>query len=356
MEANTTTSGVRATFADTENGELNVALKRIQEKIILPAYLPDKQRKIVFDPRMRSYLEQNPIIIEVEGVEHRFSSLNRFKDIQDSKSILNEALQKMESSNDWDNLATLLAGYKKAGIKLQPTHWGKIVRLAGEANNIYCIIECAQQASQTGLLLSNPETTIRILTFVNAKSINAPGDAVQASQALRWTEKVMDLLQRSEHADNEALTRDRLHFSRVVRGQVLLARAAAVKANQAAGEDVEQKLTLLRDEVELIKSLWKDADGQDVGKLPDFAAVNPIVERATKKAHNSQRALSGSGYVLALSQGVKGLASAREVLGDDAKDLQKIEESIVNHVKQFISESPEKTKESWIKEFEKTTA
>lgn len=53
---------------------------------------------------------------------------------------------------------------------------------------------------------------------------------------------------------------------------------------------------------------------------------------------------------------MKGLATAREVLGADAKGLQKIEESIAKHVKQFISESPEKTKESWIQEFEKTTA
>lgn len=344
---------MRATFAETENGELDVILKKIQETIILPAYLPQKQRRIVFDPQMRSYLEQNPIVIEVEGMEHKFSSLNRFSDIEDSKTILKNALEKMQTADDWNNLATLLAGYKKAGIKLQPVQMGKIVRLAGETGNIYSIIECAEQAYETGLSLSKAETTVRLLLFVNDKSINNKGDAAQANQALRWTTKVMDLLQRSESKLATGNTRDRLHFSKAVRGLVLFARASAVKANEAAGEAVEQQMTLLRDEVELVGSLWKDSLGQDITQVPDFSSLNPKFDGArNNKTLQQNPTLSGSGYIQVLAQNIKAMSLTREIVGDEAKQLQDVEAQLKSHAEQFLDNAGE-AKESWTKEYKR---
>ena len=348
-------SGVRAIFAETDNGELNSILTIIQEKIILPSYLPEKQRKIVFNPKMRSYLEQNPVIIEVEGLEHKFSSIDRFKGVENSKTILNRALANMQTGEDWSNLGTLLAGYKKAGIKLKADNWGKIVRVAGTRGHIYAVIECAKQADQTGLLLTNRETVVRVLAFVNDKITESKWDVAETKQALKWAEMVLDLLQRPEHTLPTLRTRDRLHFSRLVRGMTLFARSSAVKVKQQAGESIDEDLALLRDEVNLFSSLWEDSVAQDLTEVEEFAKLNPTVERASApKGVRVPQALSGSAYVQVLAQNIKGLALTRELLGGDAKDLAPVEDALNKHLTAFVQTSHGRSKD-WEDEFEKVT-
>lgn len=302
---------------------------------------------------MRSHLEQNPVVIEVEGLEHKFSSIDRFKGVENSKTILNRALAKMQSAEDWSNLGTLLAGYKKAGIKLKADHWGKIVRVAGTRGHIYAVIECAKQADQTGLLLTNRETVVRVLAFINDKITESKWDAAETKQALRWAEQVLDLLQRPEHALPALRTRDRLHFSRLVRGMTLFTRSSAVKVKQQAGESVDEDLALLRDEVGLFSSLWQDSVTQDLTQVEEFAKLNPTVER--NSAPNGVRvpqALSGSAYVQVLAQNIKGIALTRELLGDEAKDLAPVDDALNKHLTEFVQTSHGRSK-GWEDEYEK---
>ncbi len=301
---------------------------------------------------MKSYLEQNPVVIEIEGLEHKFSSIDRFKGVVNSKKILKEALAKMQTREDWSNLGPLLAGYKKAGIKLQPNHWGKIVRVAGSAGHIYTVLECAKQADETGLQLSGYETTVRILAQVNDKIVTSEGSVSKAAQALKWSELVLDLLQRPHHAASKQANGSKVHFSRVVRGLALYSRAAAIKAMQVADQDVELQLTLLRDEAELLKSLWSDVDISNLNEVDDFSRLNPVLERESDVRIN--KALNGSAYVQTLAQNIKGLSLTRELLGTEAQDLQKFEAAIAQHLQQFV-EGNKQRKEGWAAEYEQVT-
>lgn len=344
---------VRAVFSETDNVELNNVLNTIQEKIILPAHLPEKQRKIVFDPKKRSHLEQNPIIIEVDGLEHKFSSIDRFKGIENSKKALSKALDNMESTEDWINLGTLLAGYKKAGIRLKADHWGKIVRVAGTKGHIYAVIECAKQSDKTGLVLNKPELVVRVLAFVNDKITESSWNAGETKQALVWAQKVLDLLQRPEHALSTQHTRDRLHFSRLVRGMTLFTRASAVKVGQQAEEVAEREMTLLRDEVALLVSLWQDALSKDLNEVAEFANLNPLIERsASHNGNHVPQALSGSAYVQVLSQNIRGIQLAQEILGEEAKELSPVLLSLNTHLEDFAQKSEGRTK-GWESEYEK---
>lgn len=345
-----TSIAVRAVFSETDNVELNNILSSIQENIILPAHLPEKQRKIVFDPKKRSHLEQNPIIIEVDGLEHKFSSIDRFKGIENSKKALSKALDSMQTAEDWANLGTLLAGYKKAGIRLKANHWGKIVRVAGTRRHIYAVIECAKQSDKTGFVFKTPETAVRVLAFVNDKITESAWDANETKQALKWSEVVLDLLQRPEHTVSSQLTRERLHFSRLVRGMTLFARASAVKVGQAAERDVN----LLKDEVVLLSSLWEDAVNKDLLEVPEFANLNPLVERnASENGNHIPQALNGSAYIQVLAQNIKGIEIAQEVLGgEEAKTLSPILKTLNSHLQDFATKSTSRA-ESWAAEYEK---
>ncbi|KAK1250084.1 hypothetical protein MKX08_010087 [Trichoderma sp. CBMAI-0020] len=343
--------GVRAVFAETENDEMNKVLNTIQETIILPAYLPEKQRQLVFDPKMKSYLEQNPIIIEVEGLEHKFSTIDRFAGIENSKTILTKALKSMQSQDDWANLGTLLAGYKKAGIRLKANHWGKIVRMAGDSGNIHAVIECAKQSDKTGLMFTNRETVVRVLSYINEKVTSSNWDMTETKQAQTWADQVLDLLQRREHAIQGQPTRERLHFSRVVRGMTLFAKASAAKVKQQAGEPVEQDLVLLKDEVELLSSLWKDSTSANLEEVADFAKLNPTLERnSSPKGVKIPTALNGSAYVKVLAENIKGISLAREVLGEEAQGLAPVEVTLADHLRNFVKTSKSST-EGWDQEY-----
>ncbi|KAL7820167.1 hypothetical protein V8C44DRAFT_346863 [Trichoderma aethiopicum] len=343
----------RAVFTETDNTEMNKILASIQETIILPAYLPEKQRKLVFDPKMKTYLEQNPIVIEVEGLEHKFSSIDRFRDIDNSKRILSRALASMRSRDDWANLGTLLAGYKKAGIRLKANHWGKIVRMAGQSGNILAVIECAKQAEKTGLLLTNPETVVRILSYVNDKITDSRWAEAETKQAQKWADQVLDLLQRKEHAVEGQPTRQRLHFSRLVRGMTLFTRASAIKVKRDAGEPVVLDIVLLRDEIQLLASLWKGATDANLEELPDFAKLNPTLERnASPKGVKIPKALNGSAYVQVLAQNIKGIELAREIVGGEAQVLAPVEDALAKHLRHFVKTSKSSTK-GWAEEYEK---
>ncbi|KAG6007806.1 hypothetical protein E4U21_005526 [Claviceps maximensis] len=343
-------NAVRAVFTETDNAELNSILQRIQNNIILPAHLPEKQRKIVFDPKKRSFLEQNPIVIELDGLEHKFSPIDRFKGVENSKKALANAVHNMRSAEDWANLSTLLAGYKKAGIKLKTNHLGKIVRVAGTRGRIYAVIECAKQSDKTGFVLNNREIVVRMFAYINDKISSSSGALAESRQALKWAEMVLDLLQRSEDAVPAQKTRYRFHHSRLVRGMVLFARASAVNTRTAA----ERDLGSLRDEVTLLTSLWEDAVGKDLAEIPEFVKLNPTIERnANQSGKRIPRALNGNAYIQILAQNIKGIEVAQQVLGQDATEgLSPILETLKSHLHEFAINS-EQRKETWAEEYEK---
>ncbi|KAG5927323.1 hypothetical protein E4U42_002346 [Claviceps africana] len=387
--SSTASNAVRAVFTKTNNAELNMVLQYIQEKIIFPAYLPKEQRKIVFDSKKKSFLEQNPIVIEVDGLEHKFSHIDRSKDIMNSKRALSNALNSMHSADDWANLGTLLAGLKKAGIRLKARHWGEVVRKAGRRGHVYTVIECAKQSDKTGLSLKGAEVTIRVLAFVNDKICSSSGAAAESRQALTWVETVLDLLQRPEHATPDEPTRNRLHYSRLVRGMVLFARASVANAGTATA--AEKDVDSLRDEVALLTSLWNDAVENDLEEVAEFVRLKPALEReanekqggnqadeAPKKQGGNQadeapktqggnqadeapkkqggnradEALNGSAYVQVLAQNIKGIKIAQQVLGQEAEALSPILKNLESHLQDFAIKSKLR-KESWANEYEK---
>ena len=285
---------------------------------------------------MRSHLQQNPVVIELDGLEHKFSTIDRFKDVPNSKKILNEALNLMKTKEEWANLATLLAGYHKAAVKLQRFHYARVIRMAGTRGSPFTIIECAKQAQKTGLTLKEKEYVVQLLVCINAKITDSTPEQKQkeAAQALKWTELVVDLLQQPEHTVEGVKPADRLHFSPFVRGLLLFAEASAAQAEQLAGKPIEAEVESLTENVELLTSLWTRHDVNDLSKVQDVMDLNPLSQQSRSKIYDA--ALSGSSYVQVLAQNIKGLALARELVGDAAQGLKPVEEAIQKHLTDFV--------------------
>lgn len=345
--------GLKAIFTETDNSRLNEVLSNIQEKIILPSYLPEKQRELVLNPKSRNYIQQNPIIIEVDGLEHKFSTIDRFTEIPNSKKALLSVLDLMKTKEDWDNLGTLLAGYQKAGIKLPKHHYMKMIRRAGRSGQIYSIIECAKQAQKTGFELSQKEHVIQLLSFISNKITQVvPGEA-KPVDALRWTEIVLDLLQRPPHINESVSALEQTQSHPLVRGQVLFAQASTVQYLKQQEKPADKELVALSDSTQALTSLWSRGlkEGEELKVLSAISDLRPHQEQNLPK-NKGRATLSMSEFVQAVALNIKGMSLAREILGDAAKGLEPIEKKLEEHLKEFV-ESSSKYNEPSVDVYEK---
>ncbi|KAJ3500917.1 hypothetical protein NM208_g17044 [Fusarium decemcellulare] len=348
--------GLSAIFHETENAELNKTLNEIQEKIILPAYLPPKQRQLVFNAKMRNFIQQNPVIIELDGLEHKFTTINPFKDIPNSKKIFSSALTQMKTREDWENLGTLLAGYKKAGIRLYPEYYARVIRMAGKNNQIYSIIECAKKVQRTGLALNRKDYVALLLSGINNKIIQSGGEKAESLQAGKWAELVLDLIQRPEHMLGNASPLHRLHFNPAIRGLVLFTQGSLAKAQQAAAEPTADTEQSLRENVELIVNAWNRFGTDNLAESPVLADLNPLpfLTRKTTKLTANGGYVSPNHYISALAQNIRGMELAQEFLGDSAKDLKPIQDKLEQHLQQFVKDVPN-YREGWGQTYESIT-
>lgn len=349
------TTGVRAIYSETDNAELNSILNTIQESIILPAYLPQKQRRIVFDPKKRNYLEQNPIDIEVEGHEHRFKSIDVAKDIPAAREMLWKALAAMKTKEDWANLGTILAGFRKARVVLSTNQQAKLMRLAIQNGQIGVLLECLKQARETGLYVANKEQLLTLFQGVNRQILDAEGDVAEIKQATRSGEIILDLIQRPDNMEKMVAGRDTrsfLHFSPLARGMLLHARVSLVKAKQQAEEPIDEDMVTIKDDLLLLNSLWAPhlRDGIPLSEFPELKEMNPAhtVQKANRFVPH---AVSGSSYLQCLGWVIRGIKVAEELSIDEATPLLPLVESLETHAAEVIRECGEKSAK-WAEEYE----
>lgn len=332
--------GLSAVFAETENDELNKLLIDVQEKIILPAYLPEAQRKIVYNPSKSDYMRRNPVVIELDGLEHTFSPINKMDDIPNSKSALANATKLMKTKEEWDNIATFLAGYKKAGIKLKRVHYESLVRRACAAQQEYSIIECAKQVDKTGLALKSETSIILLMSSINQKIYDSTRNDADTNQALKWNKMIWDLIQRPEHQSKDRRPRELPHFNPAIRGTFLFSQAHEIQAKQAAGESVEGLTKELRDNVEFIISAWAGQELDDLSKSSYLESLNG----RSKQGPWNDAVLAPYYYIKALAQNIKAMELAQEIIGDDAKDLSPIHDAMEKHIQDFVKARSENKK------------
>ncbi|KAH6888584.1 hypothetical protein B0T10DRAFT_56701 [Thelonectria olida] len=321
--SSTPSLGLRAVFTETQNPNLNEVLTKIQEKIILPAHLPEKQRKMIFDPNMRNHIKQNPIIIELDGLEHKFTFMNRFHDLPNSKKAFREVLDLMQTKEDWDNLAILLAGYKKAGIKLYKFHYASMIRRAASRNQIHTIIECVKQSSKTGFNLSQDTHIIQLFLFVGKE---------KPETAVKWNDEILNLLQLSGQASE---------LNPIALGQVLFAQAANVQNKTANQVEVTKETAQLKDSAQHLAQWWSRQLAENESVPASIVKLAPQKESKESKKRKDTLNLSGIELIQAIAMNIKGMSLAREILGDAAKDLEPVEQKLETHVREFVKETAE---------------
>ncbi|WYZ40633.1 hypothetical protein EsH8_IV_000974 [Colletotrichum jinshuiense] len=238
-------------FDKTTTPGLAPILEEIQSNIILPYYLPIHQRKRVFSEKLKHRLKNDPVYLEIDGLEHRFSHINE-ESLPPSRDITWKALRAMQTPDDWNNFGRLLSGMRNAGRHYSQTDFAKMIRIAGAQGQIYTIIEAARQVRKTGLRLDNSEKVNEVLHFVQMRAVESEWDKEKTEQALRWTEMVLEMLEDKSHTPSDRKLKKRQQeeavqerFSLYQDPQILgaalhLSAVLAVKHNE--GKDIDGKV------------------------------------------------------------------------------------------------------------------
>ncbi|KAI1754368.1 hypothetical protein F4782DRAFT_494196 [Xylaria castorea] len=286
-------------FTPTSSPELDSLLNDIRTKIILPHYLPEAQRKRIYSPKWEKKLQADPVTIEIDGEVLKFGYQT---DIPNVHRTILQAIRQFETPADFANLKPLLEGIKYTGHKFSPNFYIEIMRVVGVKGHVFDIFDCARSVRRTGYKLDDGEKVNEMLHFLQMTARDADWDEAQTTQALRWVEMVIEMLQ--DEAHKPKLRKDKP----VLPGELPLNRdpmvlaaplhlAAVLVAQHEAGEEVQDKVhKLARDVVALWPEGTKLKEVQRVNfpggkKVPYLARPSTFAAIATPLLHGLDTAI-----------------------------------------------------------------
>ncbi|KAB5558488.1 hypothetical protein GE09DRAFT_1286699 [Coniochaeta sp. 2T2.1] len=262
-------------FPKTSSTELDDLLETVRYKVILPSYLPEDQRKRMYNRRYKTQLEADPITMEIDGEKLRFYFTDKVRAVPSTKKSLYDILNLMKTPDDFAILPRLLEGLcVQAGRKLKSEQYCKIIRRAGMQGCIHTILTCAREVKRTNFKLDTFDKANTTMINIQLEAIMSDFDEAETAKALQRTERVLDMLEEKDHQPTvkkgETLHRTfPLWKDPLILGHRLhMAAVVAVKHNR--GADVEGKVAKYAKE---IVALWPEGKGAvELYSEQDFAA------------------------------------------------------------------------------------
>lgn len=264
---------------------------------------------MVFNKKKQNFIQQNPIVLEIEGMEHRFSHIDLLKGRPNAHRAMFQAVASFRTKEDWANLAPLLAGYKKAGVKVKADEFFYISRKAVAGEGTYAIIECARHAADTGFYLARPSATALLLYLSSAER--------DPRKASIWLDEILDIMARSPHKEKAAWN---IYDSLTLSGLSLSIRLAAVQAQDPAAVS-ERDMNNLRDEASALSALWSKQLSREENRDQldlDEHGLRPFImtTKATEEMKAERVRLSPFVYLELMTRNIDALEKAPAVVGE----------------------------------------
>ncbi|KAF2211852.1 hypothetical protein CERZMDRAFT_97781 [Cercospora zeae-maydis SCOH1-5] len=236
----TTRSREFPTFAYTANDDLNDALADLRNKHLVPAFLTTRERKLIFSPKHKDYLKQNPQTVEFGGDEIELQWINRLTDRPAREALTRQALEQIFETKDdktWSNVAKLLQANKILKKPVDERMQAKIVRKALHQGKILHVLSILQQSRKTGMSLKTPEVLETLIQGLRDLAQRSNWNKAHTEKALKEMNIVAWLLESEEHGDGGKLRKDDPRRSPKVLG-VMLELAAVYAYKHTEGKDV----------------------------------------------------------------------------------------------------------------------
>jgi hypothetical protein len=271
--------GAVPTFTETSSPELDSLLSVLRSKLMLPAHLSKQQTDLIHKPKHKRLLSAEPVTAQIAGEEFQLEHIDIAKDVPAARRALNEAINLMKEKRDWDNLPSILEGFKNAKARLLPYDWNKMVRKAGLAGRSDVILECVRRVSATGFRLKHGDLVSELMWQLQIKAVESDWSQKQTGKALSWAERITVLLEDPRHSGGRVVDpKDDPRAWPEVIG--ILLQLAAVRAARYLGcKDEDGKVTLYAERL-LGTSLDVKMELKDPDAPPTAFALDTYLARA----------------------------------------------------------------------------
>lgn len=312
----TTPLASKVIFDKTSNPELDAVFTEMLHKIILPARLPKKKRKIVSNAKFNQMLRVDPIVVEVDGYEHRFDTLDFHQGtIPRSRDLMRQAVRLMATRDDWNNLPRMLAGYRNAERRILAKDVSDIVKNAGRSGNIYAIIDALRNVKESGLRIRTLAFADEVLYWVQMRAVESGFAEDPTAKTKTWAVMLRELMEDPDHSKHPTWPgRIPLHREPQIVGQVLHAAAAQAVYHQG-GEDADGKVAEL---AETLSYVWPAGKAiQDIHQS-NLAPDAKVAERVRFQAEDdAYLTLSTTNRISVSSFILHGIELAKQVVAPE---------------------------------------
>ncbi|KAL2155970.1 hypothetical protein VTH82DRAFT_714 [Thermothelomyces myriococcoides] len=326
-----TSSAYRAahiiSFGETSSPELSKVLDDYREKVILPTYLSQEQRRKIYNPRIQHILQNDPVTMEIDGVVHKFRYRSMVADLPSTRETLKQIIPLLKTPADFQNIPPFLEGCMRAKRKIEPVDYIRLVRLAAMNGQLQMIIDCVKAVEKTGFKLDNSHVINELLAYIQRPAILSGFDEDKTKAALKQARLVLNILESDEEHHPKPKTAGAFPYYRDP--QVLSARlhmAAALAVHHHGGRDEDGRVARY---AEGLVALWPE----DAGLLD----LQP--DSAYRKRDGIMRyMLDRNTYLFMASPVLNGLTLATQVVDPAlAMQLQNRADAVDSEVKAALA-------------------
>lgn len=257
-------------FEPSSSKELDALLSLIRERILITGSLNPRQQELVFHPKWRATLENEPVYATVGGEEIQLQPYDRFNDVPNRWRSFRQALQMAETDEDWRNMVRMLEGYQSI---TKGKHMGSdpvqmFVRRAKQHNQIDQIWRCLWNVNATGMSLRDPGIAHAVLIGCVSERLRSQGHNKSAVEdAWARVKKLLQVMEMPEHCGG-AFVKDDMRQQPWVLGVVVEVVALHQKLQWPGGDG-------MKDEVQTYVARLLDC----VGRKPLNVSIDWVIWR-----------------------------------------------------------------------------
>lgn len=230
-------------FVPTSQPELDDILLSLRDKHLVPAALSRSERNLIFKPKNKQLLEDNPQVVTIGGEDIQLQWIDRTHDIISHRDLVPDAVNLMGKGEkrDWNNLPALLVGLHKAKLTPDDRMMGKIIRLATNSGRYGTILQCLHQAPNTGMTMQKEEVLAGVIYGLHHLAQHDGWSEASTSKAIRDANEVAMMLEDEDHGTGKFI-RDNDPRRRPEVIGVFLELAAVYAWKFQGGKDVDGKV------------------------------------------------------------------------------------------------------------------
>ncbi|KAB2576725.1 uncharacterized protein LTHEOB_3673 [Lasiodiplodia theobromae] len=190
------------TFEPSSNEDLDSVLDLARRRILIPAHLNKAQEQMVYREKFRARLSADapePVSSTVAGADVTLEHIDRQRDIPAQWQVFSDALRLADTPTDWENVGKLLEGFADAGVRMRGEWVQKFVREAAQKGALHVVLRALERAPRTNVRLRSRDVVSRVLWEVRGVAAENGWGEVETERAIRYAEKVVELMEREEH-------------------------------------------------------------------------------------------------------------------------------------------------------------